>query len=223
MLADIVALVALYESTNGSTWGESLGEWHGVKTAVIGGRVTELKLDLRNYRKAGYELIGKIPPELDLLTGLKTLNLENNQLSGEIPPELGNLTSLTELLLNGNGLSGKIPPELGNLIALTKLYLRDNQLGGEMPLELGNLVNVRGYISDSILHGNQFTGCVAAGHGDYAPFIGARAACASSQKNGLAKPELGVPSAPGQTGTTTPGTGQTTPALVRPRPPSRAA
>ena len=76
-VADLVALVALYEATNAESWAgpnwlssSPIGEWNGVTTTGTNGRVIEL-------------------------------DLRDNRLSGHIPPELGNLASLTELYLGG--------------------------------------------------------------------------------------------------------------------------
>ena len=152
ILADTVALVALYESalSSGVGWGrwlsyEPLEKWRNPNTSidqitVVGGRVTELIFpDISRYISDG-----GIPPELGLLTGLRKLDLSNNPgLTGPIPPELGNLTRLTELLLNDSAFSGPIPPELGNLTRLTELLLNDSAFSGPIPPELGNLSNLK--------------------------------------------------------------------------------
>ncbi len=167
-VADMVALVALYESTDGEDWANNsnwqsfapIGEWRGVTTAGDGGRVTGLDL-------SGSGLNGKLPPALSNLASLERLILNDNQLSGPIPPELARLTGLTHLHLNDNGLSGAIPAqlqglaslkelnlasnrlsdavpaELGNLTNLTLLYLDNNQLSGELPSQLGNIPNLQ--------------------------------------------------------------------------------
>ena len=103
---DRLALVALYNATDGANWtnntnwlsNEALSEWFGVSTDV-NGRVTRLYLHL-------------------------------NGLNGAIPVELGGLASLQELFLFRNGLSGEIPAELGNLTSLTRLHLSQNELSG---------------------------------------------------------------------------------------------
>ena len=103
ILADTVALVALYESANGDEWAIDVGssrlysaksrnwlsykplrEWYGVTTS--GGRVTELFLSKNKVRR-GFS--GKIPPALGLLNGLRKLDLsENPDLTGCIPSSL---------------------------------------------------------------------------------------------------------------------------------------
>ena len=140
---DRVALVALYNATDGPNWktrtnwlsDKPLGEWHGVTTDAEG-RVVDLALN-------GNQLSGSIPSELGNFTNLTRLHLYNNQLSGPIPPELGQLTNLTAKLdLGVNQLSGPIPEELRNLTKLTYLRLSNNRLTGPIPSWLGNLTNL---------------------------------------------------------------------------------
>ena len=143
---DRLALVALYNATDGANWtnntnwltNEAISEWHGVVTDGEG-RVKRLYLGHN-------ELSGEIPPELGNLTNLQALYLWENELSGEIPAELGRLTNLQLLYLNRNKLSGEIPAELGRLTNLQLLYLDQNELSGEIPPELGNLTNLRALI-----------------------------------------------------------------------------
>ena len=107
ILADTIALVALYESANGAEWEidagrsdvtakdrnwlsyEPLREWYGVTTT--GGRVTEL-----------------------LLVGGSSLGKIRGGFSGEIPSALSNLTGLKKLVLPSEGNS--YLPELGGCI-----------------------------------------------------------------------------------------------------------
>ncbi len=178
LVSDSLALVALYNSTNGPGWTDNtnwltgpVSTWHGVTLA--GNRVTELQLSykqlngsippelgnlsaLRNLRLPYNELTGSIPPELGNLSALEYLGLEWGQLTGSIPPEFGNLSALTYLSLRNNQLTGTIPSELGNLLALTRLELQGNQLTGSIPPELGNLLT----LSVLNLAGNQLSGSI---------------------------------------------------------------
>ena len=151
------ALVALYESTNGESWRNSvnwlsetepIGKWFGVS---VDGNGCVLVLYLDNN-----ELVGSIPPELGSLAKLDTLDLDGNELSGEIPTELGSLSNLTVLSMDHNELSGPIPPELGlgKLAKLEGLHLDNNQFSGSIPPELGNLVKLEELHLDT----NQLTG-----------------------------------------------------------------
>jgi len=139
---DSLALVALYNATNGANWtntwdlSQAVVTWHGVTLDVTG---FVIDLDLRNN-----QLNGNIPPEIGNLSKLVYLFLDNNQLNGNIPPELGNLSNLIILHLPENQLSGSIPPEIGNLSNLEFLRLNNNQLSGSIPSEIGNLTNLGG-------------------------------------------------------------------------------
>lgn len=154
--ADKAALVALYQSTDGDNWLNSLnwlsdapiGTWLGV-TTDDSGRVIKISL-------SQHGLQGTIPPALGDLTHLESLDLSDNQLRGEIPRTLGNLTNLESLDLWTNRLRGKIPPELGNLKNLKSMDLADNELRGEIPAELGNLGLSTLYWLD--LRGNRLSG-----------------------------------------------------------------
>ena len=164
---DRVALVALYNATDGANWtnntnwlsNEALSEWYGIRTDASG-RVVQLSLiqnelsgtipaalvDLTHLQKLFLmqnTLSGTIPVELGNLTSLLVLALDENELSGTIPVELGNMTSLQQLSLSQNELSGTIRVELGNLTNLQILYLSQNELSGTIPVELGNLTSLR--------------------------------------------------------------------------------
>ncbi len=138
---DSIALVALFNATNGTDWNhndgwlkDSVYKWYGV-TLDANGRVTELALVSNN-------LNGYIPPEIGLLTEMIDLNLSVNHLTGHLPEEIGNLTKLTDLYLLSNNLEGKIPASIGNLVNLQYLRLSSNQLSDTIPSQLGNLTNL---------------------------------------------------------------------------------
>ena len=172
---DRVALVALYNATDGPNWVDNtnwltdapLGEWYGVRTNGQG-RVVRLDLsgiwdsEARQYVSHG--LRGELPGDLASLTQLTYLSLSNNDLSGPIPPELGGLSNLGYLHLTGNALSGAIPPELGDLANLEQLYLSGNTLSGAIPPELGDLAN----LEQLRLSGNDLTGAIPPELGDLA-------------------------------------------------------
>jgi len=173
---DSLALVALYNNTDGDNWEDNDGwleepvsEWHGVTvggdrvisvglganqlTGEIPSELSELSnLEILNLRSN--QLTGEIPVELSELSNLENLRLFNNQLMGEIPVELSELSSLEDLFLGGNQLTGEIPVELSELSALEGLGLGYNQLTGEIPAEFSELSN----LEELDLFSNQLTG-----------------------------------------------------------------
>ena len=137
----VVALVALYESTGGDNWddntkwlsGRPLSEWFGVETDE-NGQITSLNL-------GGNQLTGPIPEALGQLENLQYLRLNYNQLMGPIPETLGNLNNLQYLYLDDNQLTGSIPEALGQLENLRFLHLKGNELTGCIPSALRAIPN----------------------------------------------------------------------------------
>ena len=137
--AELEALQALYNFTNGDSWDNSenwltdapFAEWYGIQTDDEG-RVIGIYLSDNNLK-------GELPPELGRLSQLEWLGLANNELSGLIPPELGDLYNLRILVLFNNDLTGPIPYQLGKLQELLEMYLEGNRLSGPIPAQLGDL------------------------------------------------------------------------------------
>jgi uncharacterized repeat protein (TIGR01451 family) len=126
--AECLALLALYNSTDGPNWSDSSWNgwdqtnspcnWYGV--SCNNGHVTAIDRDDKR-------LNGPIP-DLTALSELQSLRLPNNQLSGKIPSSLANLSQLSMLDLSSNQLSGEIPSSLANLSQLSSLDLGYNLL-----------------------------------------------------------------------------------------------
>lgn len=140
-IRDSLALVALYNSTQGSTWkyrwnlNRPTSTWKGV-TVNAEGCVTRLNLPSNN------RLNGTLPPEIGNLLDLEYLKIHNNaDLVGNIPPEFGNLTKLVDVFLYYNNLSGNLPKEIGNLSSIRQLMLDGNRLTGNLPASIKNLPN----------------------------------------------------------------------------------
>ena len=100
---DSLALVALYNATDGPYWTTStnwlnaestVSSWYGV--TVTGDRVTGLSL-------ASNELAGQVPTDVANLTGLTSLDLSDNLI--EDLPDLTALTALTSFDVSGNALT----------------------------------------------------------------------------------------------------------------------
>ena len=128
---DSLALVDLYNSTDGSMWynhenwltASPVQTWYGI--TVSGDRVIYIGF-YSNY------LGGSLPSSLGNLTNLQQLNLTFNHISGSIPSSLGNLTNLTFLSLSFNQFTGNIPSQLGNLTNLQSLETSYNWILANM-------------------------------------------------------------------------------------------
>lgn len=149
---DSLALVALYDSTDGSNWFHHenwlttapVSTWYGI--TVTGDRVTQVVF-LTDH------LDGMLPHQLGNLTALTTFIINQGNFAGGIPTEIGNLTNLVHLTLS-NSITGQIPASFQNLINLNYLYLGSNFLSGTIPDFLGNLSKLQ-YLN---LDGNNFSG-----------------------------------------------------------------
>ncbi|MDI9312922.1 MAG: hypothetical protein QM535_22115, partial [Limnohabitans sp.] len=129
---DSLALVNLYNSTQGNQWTNNanwlssnpINTWYGVKMSSDGSKLTELHLYNNN-------LVGKIDILDRSFQDLAILDLSYNHISGfKIEPYIlfGSLFNLYELVLSGNQLTSlDIPP---NFIFsnLNRLYLNSNPL-----------------------------------------------------------------------------------------------
>ena len=136
------ALLALYQSTNGSAWTDNsnwlqsttVGNWFGI--FVETSRVTRIWLTYNN-------LNGKLPEGIGNFDNLEFLNLSGNKLPGSIPVSISQLTALTRLELKNCALSGEIPGFIGQLKDLVYLGFDDNKLSGNIPIEMGELPNLK--------------------------------------------------------------------------------
>ncbi len=177
LVQDSLALVALYDSTNGENWthkdnwltDQPVSTWYGVK--VIDGRVQEIELtsnnldgplpnelgkitELTKFNFANNKLSGRLPDSLVNLVHLWFMGLQKNRLSGEIPAWIDQLTSLKLLILAQNNFSGEIPVSIAHLSQLSSLDLWHNQLYGSIPESLGDLPSLKGlHLSNNQLSG----------------------------------------------------------------------
>ncbi|KAL3714171.1 hypothetical protein ACJRO7_006156 [Eucalyptus globulus] len=89
-----------------------------VEQVVKGMDLDYTTLDLQlmvNLDLSSNKLVGQIPRELTLLSGLRGLNLSRNFLSGGIPTMIGDMRSLESLDLSNNHLLGTIPQSFSTL------------------------------------------------------------------------------------------------------------
>ena len=192
--SDRLALIALYNSTNGPAWyqnagwnpagspGDSPCGWYGV--TCEGGRVTRLDL-----LQSGLD--GSIPPEIGNLDQLKRLVIgwtvfvdsrtAYNPPYLPIPTEIGNLSNLEYLDLSGDvgidpdrmgglPLPGPLPASLGNLTKLTYLdlscSLRDMQYFGTLDGPIPSSLGNLVNLTHLNLSNQQFSGAIPSGLGN---------------------------------------------------------
>lgn len=168
--SDSLALVALYNATDGPNWrpftvgGRWLQgpviSWGGISGLNQDCRVRFLSLTRLNLR-------GMLPDKLGELSEATTIGISDNSgmngdLRGPIPTTFGNLKKLEILSLGRNNLSGEIPATLGDLPNLISLHLSQNQLTGSIPPALGKLGNLEILQFSS----NKLSGAIPAELGD---------------------------------------------------------
>ena len=159
---DSLALVDLYDSTNGANWKNNtnwlttspLNTWNGI-VLDSSGRVSQINLYINN-------LTGTLPSSIGNLTQLTSISLHINAIGGDIPASIGNLTNLIGLDLGENKFTGTIPDSLANLTKLTQLDLDGNQLTGAIPSWIGNLTNLQ----DLWLHYNSLSDSIPSSIGN---------------------------------------------------------
>ncbi|PAN10187.1 hypothetical protein PAHAL_2G077300 [Panicum hallii] len=94
-------------------------------------------------------VVGQMPSELQNLTYLTYLNLDQNYLTGPIPSFIGQFSGMQHLSLGFNPFSGPLPNELGNLTNLNLLGISLDNFSGGLPEELGNLSKLEQLYIDS--------------------------------------------------------------------------
>jgi Leucine-rich repeat (LRR) protein len=158
---DSLALVDLYNATNGANWYRNtnwltinpIHTWHGISVDAQG-CVSHLILgsNAGGGDTTSNHLVGTLPASLGNLANLQYLCLPNSALRGAIPATFGQLSNLIKLSLYNNQLDSSLPSSLSGMSHLQQLWLANNQLSGNIPSNLGNLTN----LTQLWLRNNQF-------------------------------------------------------------------
>ena len=160
---DSLALVALYNATNGANWTniwnltQPIDTWYGIKLNQ-NGCVDEIRLcvDCSTDEPSGNNLFGNLPGALGNLEDAQIIVIEHNVgLTGAIPTTIGNLKKTTFFSLSSNNLSGRIPNEIRDMSSLTDLRLGGNNLTGNIPPEIGQTPKLQHlFLDDNQLMGS---------------------------------------------------------------------
>ena len=145
---DSLALVALYNSTNGPGWlshtnwlapGKTVGTWKGI--TVSGNRVVRIDLGFN-------QLAGHIPEEIGSLDSLSFLNLSGDTIFS-LPQSFGNLSTLDTLAFFYAAIDS-LPDSFSNLTDLNLFDFSFTQIR-YLPEQFGNLTQLKelnGYDAD---------------------------------------------------------------------------
>jgi Leucine-rich repeat (LRR) protein len=82
---------------------------------------------------------GEIPSQLGMISTLEVIDMNFNFIRGSLPEELYNLSKLRQIDLNDNALTGTISTRIGLLSSLEFIQLQKNMITGTIPTELGKL------------------------------------------------------------------------------------
>lgn len=140
-IQDSLALVDLYDSTDGSNWTTktnwltgNVSTWYGI--TVSSNRVTTISMSNNN-------ITGIIPASFGDLTALQYLYLNTNKITA-IPEEISGITTLVEIRAQSN-LFSQFPYFVGNMTQLNALWISGNSFGIDFPDTLYNLVNMQSF------------------------------------------------------------------------------
>ncbi|XP_031254688.1 receptor kinase-like protein Xa21 [Pistacia vera] len=111
--------------------------------SIIPSSIGNLSVSLERLYMDKCNIRGTIPKEIENLSNLIEIGLQDNELTGSVPVTLGGLQKLQALNLEHNKLEGFIPSSLCQLNELYELQLGDNKIYGSIPACLGNITTVR--------------------------------------------------------------------------------
>ncbi len=176
---DSLALIEIYQFTNGNNWSnpwrlnQKVTTWNGV--TIENQRVVALNLSNRR-------LVGQLPSSLNTLSELRDLNISSNNLTGDlymltslsslksfnmaatkykdsygnVPSIFGQMRQLTALNIAQNGFTAPISDTTGFFLLtnLEELYIHSNRFTAVMQNEFGNFRKLKKFH----LANNRFSG-----------------------------------------------------------------
>lgn len=141
-VSDSLALIDLYDSTNGDAWRNNINwktsapvtTWPGV--GVSNNRVVAINM-------VGNNASGIIPASFKNLNGMLAIDLVDNGFRGNLLSYISNFKELTRIHIGEQYLLGPFPSSLGYLPKLTDMYIYGPGFNGPIPASFGNLTNLK--------------------------------------------------------------------------------
>jgi hypothetical protein len=94
---------------------------------------------------------GTIPNNINFLSGLEDLRIQENKLSGMIPETIADLSNLFRFEVQSNFLSGSVPEEIGSIPQLRDVKVQLNSFTGVIPASLCFLESMEILVADCLL------------------------------------------------------------------------
>jgi hypothetical protein len=144
------ALATFFYSTDGPNWSEAT-DWLSDGDECLwfstgSGNSMCDQDDVVATLELGFNgLMGSIPPEIGLLTGLTRIDMSGGVgpgITGRLPEELSALTSLEVFSARDNALFGPLFSNMGAWGNLRILNLSNNDITGPLPSNIGNLASL---------------------------------------------------------------------------------
>jgi len=162
------SLNTLYFATGGPTWVDGTG-WITNAPLCDGSWASVACTDevVTSVSLADNALVGMLPSEIRVLTGLTSFIVANNtglsggleidsescdlleiniaatNVSGPLPPSIGACTNLQSFIATGSQIGGELPAEIGQLTALTDFTSASTFFSGPIPAAIGGMVNLQ--------------------------------------------------------------------------------
>lgn len=125
-------------------------DWYGDESIELGFttvRVTSPCGEDKSFERLWLQnnnLNGSLPPEISMITSLKSVALSGNHLQGTLPTEIWQLPDLKHMLLSyNNNITGSIPTEIGLATKLESLSMQWTRASGTVPTEAGSLSDLQ--------------------------------------------------------------------------------
>ncbi|MEO7766739.1 MAG: hypothetical protein ABIS01_04905 [Ferruginibacter sp.] len=140
-VGDSLALVDLYDSTNGVNWWSNnnwktlapVSTWSGI--SVINNRVIGMQMH-------GNNASGTIPSSFKNLDGMTSIDFIDNGFRGDLLSYISNFKGIGTVHIGEQYLTGPFPTAFGYLPNLTSIYIYGPGFNGPIPVSFKNLTSL---------------------------------------------------------------------------------